>query len=435
MDSRAWLGYAERMGDSGRSEHGSVRRKLSKRGLFALFAVLAVAGFWMRSRLSSVPVTVARAVRGRAIDAVYATGTVEAEERVHIKAKISGSIAELFVRAGSPVKKGELLARIDNPAAKFDLERGKLELATASRRTAPQLAAFESRVRSVEAELLVAKQDLARSEELAERAAVARSALDQARARVGVLEANLESIRAEASSTAIDLTSSTNRRAVEQRSLAARYQDTEALAPMDGVVLARRVELGEVVDVNEELFTVGDVSRLILEVGVDEADVGRVFDGRTGPAASTAAVSLYAFPARTFAGNVFELLPDANRDRKSFLTKIRLIQPPAGLRSGMSAEVNVIVAEKLGVLLAPSAGIRSGKAWVIRDERAYQVPVNIGFHDLLRTEVKSGIAEGEAVVIDGADALADGDRVTMIERPLLKDAPLPESGDVAQNAL
>ena len=86
--------------------------------------------------------------------------------------------------------------------------------------------------------------------------------------------------------------------------------------------------------------------------------------------ASPAAVSLYAFPRDVFRGQVFDILPDANRDRKAFLAKVRLEQPPPGLRSGMSAEVNVIAREEEGVLLAPSEAEAEGSVWTVRDGRA-----------------------------------------------------------------
>jgi HlyD family secretion protein len=242
-----------------------------------------------------------------------------------------------------------------------------------------------------------------------------------------MLSANLAALLAEQSSAEIDLKSNTRRQAVQVKSLSARAKDTEVLAPLDGVVLSRRVELGEVVSLNQDLFTVGDVSRLILEVSVDEADVGRVHDGRDGLAASLAAVSLYAFGSQVFSAKVFEVLPDANRERKAFLAKLVLDEPPRGLRSGMSAEVNIIASEKLNVLLGPSAGVQSGKAWVVRNNRAEQVEVQTGVRDLLRTEITAGMAEGEAVVIEGMDGLKPGARVQVTELPMSKDDPLPEA--------
>ncbi len=181
---------------------------------------------------------------------------------------------------------------------------------------------------------------------------------------------------------------------------------------MDGLVLARYVELGEVVAVNQSLFKVGDPKSLLLEVTIDEADVGRVHDGSDGQPAAPVAASLHAFPGRAFAGRVVKVMPDADREKKSYLAKVRLDDPPAGLRSGMTAEVNIIITERAGVLLAPADAIKDGQAWRVRDGRAEHVPVGIGIHDLLRAEVLSGLSEGDPVVVGGLDKLGrNGARV------------------------
>jgi len=187
-------------------------------------------------------------------------------------------------------------------------------------------------------------------------------------------------------------------------------------APLDGVVLAKSVELGEVVVVNQPLFKVGDVTRLILEVSVDEADIGRVHDGRGSAPASVVAVSLYAFPKQIQQGHVFEVLPDANRDRKAFLVKVKLDAPPEGLRSGMSAEVNIVAGEHDGALLAGTESVSDDAVWLVRDGRAQKQPIKVGYRDLLRAEVLSGLAEGDLVVVSGQDKLTEGMRVSAVVR-------------------
>src|SRR5207237_5220534 len=102
----------------------------------------------------------------------------------------------------------------------------------------------------------------------------------------------------------IDLSANTERQAATVQSLASRVADTEVRAPLDGVVLSKFVETGEVVGVNQPLFKVGDTRKLILEVSVDEADIGKVRDPKSGVPASSVAVSLYAFPREVFAGKV-----------------------------------------------------------------------------------------------------------------------------------
>jgi HlyD family secretion protein len=250
------------------------------------------------------------------------------------------------------------------------------------------------------------------------------------------LEGQLAANEAQQRALRIDLNANAARQAAAVQSLATRVSDTEVRSPLDGVVLAKAVEIGEVVAINQTLFKVGDTRALILEVSVDEADVARVHDGadhKLPP--SAAAVSLYAFPKEVFRGKVFDVLPDANRDRKAFLVKVRLDQPPPGLRSGMSAEVNIIAREEEGVLLAPSEAEADGAAWVIRDGRARRQQVAVGIRDLLRVQVLSGLAEGDQVIVEGQDKIAEGARVAATVRPADKLKPLPDASQPSQTSI
>ncbi|MFO0659548.1 MAG: efflux RND transporter periplasmic adaptor subunit [Polyangiaceae bacterium] len=393
----------------------------------AMIAAVAAAIVFVKNR--PINVTAMRATRGTAIDAVYGTGTVEAEDRVDVKAKSAGSILELLVKEGSIVKKGDLLARIDNPMTTFDLKRGEVDRNAAAAQAslnAPQIAALRAQAVAIQADLAVARQDLARTEELAKANVNTLSELERARARVAQLEANLAANDAQQRATRIDLSANAERLEAAYKSLATRVKDTEVRAPLDGVVLARKVELGEVVSVNQTLFRVGDISRLILEVSVDEADIAKVFDGRTNTRSSIAAVSLFAFPNQSLRASVFEILPDANRDRKSFLAKLRLDAPPAGLRSGMSAEVNIVSSERPNVLLVPLEAIAENQVWVAKDDKAVHVPVKLGLKDLLRVEVLEGVNEGDVVIVDGQDKLKDGSRVSVTEKAMDRLQPAPD---------
>ncbi len=415
------------------------RKVLSRWAWRALFAALVVAiGAWIvGQRFKPKPVIAAAVVRGKAVEAVYATGTVEAEDRVTVKAKQSGSIAEIFVKEGHVVKKGDLLARIDNPGVTFDLKRGQADLSAANAQVqrAPQIAALAAQARALEAERDIAKKNLARSTELFGSGALPQAELDAAKSRVDQVEAQIAAIGAQQEAVRIDLGSAAAQKAAVVDSLAARVADTEVRAPEDGVVLAKQCELGEVVSVNQPLFKVGDTSRLVLEVMVDEADVARVFDGTGKEPASVTAISLYAYGQQSFGGKVFDVLPDANRERKAFLVKIRFDAPPPGLRSGMSGEVNIIAREKEGALLAPGQCEESGSVWVVEGGRAKKRSVKIGIRDLLRVEVLEGLDEGAVVVIEGQAALTDGARVSVTMKPNDKFEPMPDVSQPKQSSL
>lgn len=399
------------------------RGNLGRIALVLVLVLVVAAVVW--SRLRPRAVTVTPVIRGSAIDAVYAIATVEAADRVTVKAKISGSIFELKVREGHQVKKGDLLATIDSPALKYQLERGKADQWAASQQagaSSPQVAALEAQAQMTEASLKNARDELGRLERLVASGAAPTSDLDRARSNVTVLEAQLSSQRAQAKSLRIDLTARSSGSAAAVSELAARLAEAEVRSPLDGVVLARFVEPGELVPPNGPIFKIGDVGSLVLECSVDEADIGRLTVGKK------AAVSLYAFPKQVFHGEVFEILPDADRTKKSFLVKVKLADAPAELRSGMSAEVNVIVDEHADALLAPSEAIDVGnQVWIVRGDRVERRSVQIGVRDMLRTEILGGLAEGDEVVVAGMNELTAGARVKTTVQKASADAVAPKA--------
>ncbi len=408
------------------------------RRILVLAGIVLVAVLVSISRFKPKPVTVTPIVRGRAIDAVYATGTVEAEDRVTVKAKSAGSVADIRVKEGALVKKGDLLARIDNPAVSFDLKRGQADLSAATAQSgtdAPQVLSLRGQWKSTDAELGSARQELGRIEKLVASGSMSSAELDRARARVAQLEGALSANEAQQRGLRIDLSANAERHAANVQSLASRVLDTEVRAPLDGVVLSKFVEVGEVVGVNQPLFKVGDTKKLVLEVSVDEADIGKVRDGVTATPVSVVAVSLYAFPRQVFGGRVFEVLPDANRERKAFLVKVSFDAPPAGLRSGMSAEVNIIAGQHEGALLAETAAISDDALWVITDGRAQHRSVKVGVRDLLRAEILSGVVEGDLVVGSGYDELTEGARVTTMRKAPDKFEAMPDVTQPGQTSL
>lgn len=412
---------------------GFFRRNASR--IVLAVAALGIAAFIIVSRLKPIPVVAMPIVRGGAVDAVYATGTVEADDRVQIKAKTSGSVTEIFVKEGDHVKKGDLIARIDSPQLAFELKRGKVDLNAASAQggaSAPQLEALKAQAAAISADLGMAQKDAARLEKLLESGAIGNAEVDRAKARVAQLSATLSANEAQQRALRIDLSANAARQAAQVKTLESRLADTEVRAPLDGVVLTKQVELGEVVMVNQALFKVGDTSRLVIEVSIDEADVARVKEPVAEAPGSTVAVSLYAFPKQVFPGKIVEILPDANRERKSFLAKVKLDEPPSGLRSGMSGEVNVIVGQKAGVILAPSEAEADGFVWVVDGGRAKKQAIKAGIRDLLRIEVTEGLAEGALVVVQGQDKLQDGARVTVTRKEPDRLQPVPEATGAAQ---
>jgi HlyD family secretion protein len=397
-----------------------------RKAVALLIATALLVGVGATRWLRPPTVAVARAVRGTAVEAVYATGTVEAAERVTVKARVAGAVVELLVKEGVRVAKGELLARIDARALRAELERANAEAWAASRHggdAAPRLAALEAQARVARAELDAARSDRDRVARLVEGDAAAAADLERAETRVAVAEARLAANGDDQRALRIDLAARMAGSSAAATALSARVADAEVRSPIDGLVLARTIEPGEVVSVNQPLLRVGDVTHLVLECAVDEADVGRV------AVAQRAAVALYAFPQQVFRGRVHEILPDADRAKKAFVVKIVLDEPPPGLRSGMTAEVNVVVGERAGALLVPTEAFdAAGNAWAVTAGRAVRRAMRIGIRDLARVEVVEGVAEGDLVVVGGSEGLRDGSRVRAALQAFEPEPPANAAG-------
>lgn len=373
--------------------------------------------------LRPLSVPAATVTRGVAIEAVYASGTVEAVDRIDVKARLSGPIGQLLVREGDKVAAEQLLAQVDAPTLNFDVTRGRAELEAAVERAsaAPQVAALAGQESALRAQLAQAKADLVRADTLNKSGAGVALEVERAKTQVAALEAQISAIRAQEQDVKIALKADRLRSKAGVDSLRARARDADVRSPMTGVVLKRRVEKGEVVAMNQNLFRIGDLTRLWIESRVDESDIGRVRDKMA------AAVRLYAFEGKVFAAHVARILPDADRDRKSFEVDVELDEPVAGLLPGMTAEINIIVRKHEGVLLVATDAVREKggtHVWVVdTDGRVRRRPVRVGIRDLVQVEVTEGLQEGQVVALEDEDLLSDGKRVS----PQLKSLSRPPS--------
>ncbi len=377
----------------------------------------ALAGALAYGVLRPLPISVARIGRGTAVEAVYASGTVEAVDRVEVKAQVAGPVRALFVREGDAVGRDQLLALIDERTLRYDVTRGRVDLAAARQRRqlAPQVAALEGQAQSLAAQLAQARADLERTAKLVRAGASAPLDLERARTQVASLEAQLSANRAQQQDVQITLHADAARQLAGVASLEARRSDAQVRAPMDGVVLARHVEPGEVVAVNQNLLRVGDLRHLWIEARVDEADIGRV---RTG---MPARIHLYAFAGQPLDGRVARILPDADRERKAFEVDVEVPGPAPELRPGMTAEINVVTKRHDGALLAPADAVRDHHVWLVQGRRLVRREVETGLRDLAWVEVLRGAAEGDLVALEDEARLRKARRVS--PRPAAQPGP------------
>jgi HlyD family secretion protein len=381
-----------------------------------LLAALVVAGLGVlvlrltrREAVTAEPV-----LRGPAIEAVYATGTVEPVARITVKARVAGVLEPAIAREGDAVAAGQVLARVDSEVRGYALAQGRTQLEAASQQAggrSPRLAALEARRAAVAVELAQARTELDRVERLVATGALPGVDLARARAHADLLDAQRRAAADELRSARLELASTREQLADQVRSLEAGVREGELTAPIAGTVLDRLAEPGEAVAPNQAIFELGDVSTLVVELHVDEADIAKV---RAGPDASTVALTFYAFEGRAFEGRVLEVLPEADRVRRSYLVRVGLDAPPAGLRVGMSAEANIVIARRDDAVLLPIEALAGDRAWLIEDGRAVLRPVDTGIRGLSHVEIRSGADAGDLAIVGGG--VEEGDRVVARRR-------------------
>ncbi|MGE5547933.1 MAG: efflux RND transporter periplasmic adaptor subunit [Solirubrobacterales bacterium] len=331
-----------------------LRRSTRLVPLLLLVIAVAVAAGFVLLRGSATATAVVRPTRGPAVEAVYATGVVEPEYWARIGPVTTGRIAEILAYEGDRVRQGQPLARLDDREAR-------------------------ARVAELEARAAYWQKELERSRQLTERGIRSQEAEQRSRSEYNAVIAAINAAR--------------QRRA-----------DLLVTSPIDGMVLRRDGEVGEVVDTKDSLFWVGEPRPLRITADVDEEDVARLTPGQA------VLIKADAFPDRVLDGTVDRITPKGDPINKTFRVRVRL-PDDTPLMIGMTTEVNVVTARKADALLIPSTAVTDDRVMVVADGKAEARTVRIGIRGRDRVEVTDGLSPDDLVVASPPAGLKAGDRV------------------------
>ncbi|MBP6797125.1 MAG: efflux RND transporter periplasmic adaptor subunit [Luteimonas sp.] len=319
------------------------RRKRPFPGLLiAAIVIVAVAAggwFWWRDSRAASADSAWRTVkveRGDIRVAISATGTLSAISTVTVGSQISGQVTEVLVDFNSAVKKDEVLARIDPRTYEAQIEQGAAQIASAR----ASLTQAQATLRNAELDYR-RKADLG-TQKLVSQADVdlARAAYDQARAQVASTEAQIRQQTASTETTRVNL------------------ERTVIRSPVDGVVLTRTIEAGQTVAASlqaPELFTIAeDLSKMKIELAVDEADIGQV---KAGLAVSFTAD---AFPDRQFRGVVDQvrLAATTTNNVVTYPVVVSVDNSDGTLLPGLTVNAEIEVSNRKDVLKVSNAALR-----------------------------------------------------------------------------
>jgi HlyD family secretion protein len=324
---------------------------------------------------------------------VVANGTVNPLETVQVGAQVSGLITEILVDFNSPVRRGQVIARIDPTiyAAKVAQARSALTSAQAE-------------MEKAKTNLELARTQLRRYETLASQKLIPQMDLDNQRAVAAAAQADFQAAQARLAQIKAQF---------DEASANLRY--TTITSPVDGIVISRNVEVGRTVVATLQtptLFTIAqDLTQMQVAAEVDGSEVGNVKVGQ--PVTFT----VDAYRDKVFSGQIDQvrLAPNITQNVVTYTILIRTANPELLLKPGMIATVTVLAASRPQVLAVPSAALRfqpqeikleaaadSPSVWrLAADGRPQQVPVTVGISDGLWTEIKAGALQaGDLVIIE-----------------------------------
>jgi HlyD family secretion protein len=383
----------------------------------AIVLVLLIAGGLIAATSGGTkidPSKLAKVEKGDLAKSVVATGKVTPITKVEIKSKASGIVKKLLVDAGDRVKKGQLLAQLDKDeiSAQVEQSRAGLQAAEASLKSAE--ADYErAKVDAEGPDVPLLKRAYERAQGMAKEGVVSASALDDAeknyemalnkqnvsKAQVSVLKSKIAQSQATVAQDRANLA-----QLVEQLGY------TDVLSPIDGVVLSRNVEIGDAVSSILVLgssatlvMTLGDTSEVYVKGKVDESDIGKVYLGQP------ARIKVESFKDKTFNGKVTKISPmGVEKDNvTTFEVRVSINNPGGELKAEMTANAEILLEEHKNVLQIPEGAIlydNQKKASVeVPDPKGKEgkrkVAVNIGISNGAKTELLSGLKEGDQVVL------------------------------------
>ncbi|WP_437999741.1 efflux RND transporter periplasmic adaptor subunit [Sorangium sp. So ce185] len=328
------------------------------------------------------PALVVTAKRGDLAVEILETGRIEAREKVEIKSKVAGQVAEVLADEGARIAKDQLLLVLDPTDNAREVARAEAELARARAAAAFAKRVVERRTAGVEASVTPSEDlDLAKHE-LAEKTIAVRLA-----------EVALSAARDQL-----------------------RY--TKIYSPLDGTVIQRNIEPGEVVTPGVQstfegkaLLTVADLSTLVVKVDLNQIDVAKVAPGQP------ATLTLDALPGKTYAAKVTTIAPASvkleGREVDVFPVEAELSQVDGLIKPGMTADVRIRLDHRPGVVSLPIEAVSAdgGKQLVTRvvdgpdgKPTTEQVEVALGARNDREVEILSGVPEGARVLINPPSA-------------------------------
>jgi HlyD family secretion protein len=375
---------------------------------------LAPAGWWLCWWWDWRPNKLAKVTRGDVARSVVATGKIQPITKVEVKSKASGIVEKLYVDINNVVKKGQPLAQLDQVEIAAQVEAQRAQLAAQEANVGTYEANVEQdKVNAAAPDLPMYKLTLDRNTAMQKEGIVSLQALndankdylaaltrrDSSKAQIGVDTAKLRQAKAQVLQSEASL-----------KQLTEQLGYTTIIAPMDGEILSRDVEIGDAVSsilvlgsTATLVMTEGDTSQVYVQGKVDEADIAHVYMGQP------ARIKVESFRDRVFNGKVTKISPmGVEKDNvTTFEVRVSIDNPGGELKALMTANAEILLDEHKGVLTVPESAVmydnQKNASVEIPDksqkEGKRKIAVKVGLSNGNLTEIVSGLKEGDQVVL------------------------------------
>ena len=388
-----------------------------KKRFFILLGLAVAAGaayyFFSSNSKQETTYLTESVTRGNVEKTVVASGSVESVNEVDVGAQVSGKITKLYVKLGQEIKKGEMIADIDSTTQINTLNTKKAALVSYQAQLKAKKTAYDVALSSYNRLSKLYTQKATSLDSLN----TAKSTLDNAKAEMEAIEANIKQAEIEVN------TAETN------------VGYTKITAPMDGTVISVPVSEGQTVNANQTtptIVTIADLSKMKIKPEISEGDITKV---KAGQEVSFTILSdsqtVYhsvidsVDPANTTTSDSSSTSSSTSSSSSSSTTSaiyyyanVLIDNPNRTLRIGMTTENNIKIANAKDVLLVSNMAIQKldGKSFVnvLNDKnQPEQREVEIGVQNDFHTEIKSGLNEGEKVIVS---QVANGEKVGSMPR-------------------
>ncbi len=360
------------------------------------------------------PNRLAKVQRGDVARSVIATGKIQPITKVEVKSKASGIVEKLYVDINNRVHRGQQLAQLDQQEIVAQVDAQRAQLAAAEANVGTYEANIEQdRVNAAAPDLPMYKTTLDRNLQMQKEGVVSQQALDNAnrdylaalnkrdgaKAQIGVDNAKLKQARAQVLQSQASL-----------KQLEEQLSYTTIVAPMDGVILSRDVEIGDAVSsilvlgsTATLVMTEGDTNQVYVQGKVDEADIAHVYMNQP------ARIKVESFRDRVFNGKVTKIAPlGVEKDNvTTFEVRVSIDNPGGELKANMTANAEILLDEHKKVLTVPENAVtydNQKNAFVQIPDKSQKegfrkIPVKVGLSNGSVTEIASGLKEGDQVVL------------------------------------